>query len=298
MSRSSARFTWPILGVPGLVWMFLFLVIPAYVVLCVAFGGVDPLFRTPLPAWNPMEWQLTQVFIVFDRLVGPDNFYLPAVMRTVMYVVIAVVACLLISFPVAYFTARFAGRWKGLILGLLVAPFLISYMMRMLAWINLLQADGAVNKVLSLGGLLPVDVNWLSGKPTTVIFGLIYGYVPYMILPLFAALDRINPSLLEAARDLGASGAEVFRRVIIPMSIPGVAAGMLLVTLPMMGDYFTSDLLSGSPETTMVGNLINTAIGTPGQFGQAAALLLLVLVVLFVPMLWYARSTSRSEVRS
>lgn len=298
MSRTTSRLTWPLLGLPGVAWMILFLIIPAYVVLCVAFGGVDPLFRTPIPTWNPVEWQLTQVFVVFDRLVGPDNFYLPAVIRTVIYVVIAVIACLLISFPVAYFTARCAGRWKGLILGLLVAPFLISYMMRMLAWINLLQTDGLVNKVLSLGGLVPTDINWLSGKPITVILGLVYGYVPYMILPLFAALDRINPSLLEAARDLGASGAEVFRRVIIPMSIPGVAAGMLLVTLPMMGDYFTSDLLSGSPETTMVGNLINTAIGTPGQFGQAAALLILVLLVLFVPMVWYARSTSRSEVRS
>jgi len=128
--------------------------------------------------------------------------------------------------------------------------------------------------------------------------GLIYGYVPYMILPLFAALDRISPSLLEAARDLGASGFDVFRRVIVPMSIPGIAAGMLLVALPMMGDYFTNDLLSGSPGTSMIGNLINTSVTTPGQQGQAAALLLLVLVVLALPMIWYTRTSARSEVKS
>jgi spermidine/putrescine transport system permease protein len=278
--------------------MALFFAIPLYVVLCVAFGTVDPVFRNSVPVWNPLEWSFSQVSVVFNRLFGPDNFYLPAVLRTLLYVIIAVAACLLIAFPVSWFTARYAGKRKALVLTLLVAPFWISYMMRMLAWVNLLQDDGWVNKVVSLNGLLPTEQSWLSGRPTTVVLGLIYGYVPYMILPLFAALDRINPSLLEAARDLGAGGFDVFRRVILPMSIPGVAAGMLLVALPMMGDYFTSDLLSGSPNTSMIGNLINNSVTTPGQSGQAAVLLLLVLIFLAAPMIWYTRSTARSEVRS
>ena len=283
---------------PAIAWMAVFFLVPLYVVLCVAFGTIDPVFRSAVPVWNPLEWSFTQLGIVVDRLVGPDNFYLPPVLRTIAYVVIAVAACLLIAFPVAWFTARHAGKHKALVLTLLVAPFWISYMMRMLAWVNLLQNDGWVNKVISLNGLLPTEQAWLSGRPTTVILGLLYRYVPYMILPLFAALDRISPSLLEAARDLGAGGFDVFRRVILPMSIPGVAAGMLLVCLPMMGDYFTSDLLSGSPGTSMIGNLINNSITTPGQSGQAAALLLIVLVVLSAPMIWYTRSTARSEVRS
>jgi spermidine/putrescine transport system permease protein len=209
-----------------------------------------------------------------------------------------VVISLLIAFPVAYFTAKYAGRRKALVLTLLVAPFWISYMMRMLAWVNLLQTDGIVNNILSLGGLLPIEVNWLAGKWYTVVMGLIYGYVPYMILPLFAALDRISPSLLEAARDLGAGGFDVFKRVILPMSIPGIAAGTLLISLPMMGDYFTTELLSGSPETSMIGSLINTSISSPGQSGQAAALILVLLVVLAAPMIWYTRSTSTAEARS
>ena len=281
-----------------MVWIALFFLVPLYVVLCVSFGTVDPIFRSPVPIWNPLEWQFTQVEVVWDRLVGPDNFYLPAVLRTLLYVFVAVVSCLIIAFPVAYFTARYAGKYKGLVLALLVAPFFISYMMRMLAWINLLQPDGLVNTIITLGGTVPLDINWLSGNPYTVVMGLIYGYVPYMLLPLFAALDRISPSLLEAARDLGASGFDLFRRVILPMSLPGIVAGTLLISLPMMGDYFTSDMLSKSPNTAMIGNLINLSIATPGQSGQAGALLILVLLVLLVPMVLYTRSNARAEVRS
>ena len=293
-----SRLLWPVLGLPVIVWIALFFLVPFYVVLCVAFGTVDPVFRTPVPIWNPLEWQFTQVQVVWDRLFGPDNFYLPSVLRTLMYVAIAVVSCLIIAFPVAYFTARYAGRRRGLVLALLIAPFWISYMMRMLAWINLLQPDGLVNKIITLGGALPIEVNWLSGNPFTVVMGLIYGYVPYMILPLFVALDRISPSLLEAGRDLGAGGFDLFRRVILPMSLPGVLAGTLLIALPMMGDYFTSDMLSKSPSTSMIGNLINLSIVAPGQAGQAGALLILVLLILLVPMIVYTRSNARAEVRS
>ena len=298
MGDRSTRFLWPILGLPAMLWIALFFLVPLYVVLCVAFGTVDPIFRSPVPIWNPLEWQFTQVAVVWDRLVGPDNFYLPAVLRTLLYVVVAVFACLLIAFPVAYFTARYAGKYKGLVLALLVAPFFISYMMRMLAWINLLQPDGLVNAIITMGGTVPLDINWLSGNPYTVVMGLIYGYVPYMLLPLFAALDRISPSLLEAARDLGASGFDLFRRVILPMSLPGIVAGTLLISLPMMGDYFTSDMLSKSPNTAMIGNLINLSIASPGQSGQAGALLILVLLVLLVPMILYTRSNAKAEVRS
>ena len=298
MGDRSTRFLWPTLGLPAMVWIVLFFLVPFYVVLCVSFGTVDPVFRSPIPIWNPLEWQFSQVQVVWDRLFGPNNFYLPAVLRTFMYVAIAVAACLVISFPVSYFTARYAGQYRGLVLALLVAPFFISYMMRMLAWINLLQPDGLVNTIVTLGGLVPVEINWLSGNPFTVVMGLIYGYVPYMLLPLFAALDRISPSLLEAARDLGASGFDLFRRVILPMSIPGIVAGTLLISLPMMGDYFTSDMLSKSPNTSMIGNLINLSIATPGQSGQAGALLILVLLVLLIPMIWYTRTNAKAEVRS
>jgi spermidine/putrescine transport system permease protein len=167
-------------------------------------------------------------------------------------------------------------------------------MMRMLAWINLLQNDGLVNRVLTLGPL-NMRVDWLDGHSTTVVLGLVYGYVPYMILPLFAGLDRIPRSTLEAARDLGAGRFETFRRVTLRLSVPAVVVSVLLTTLPMLGDYFTADLLSGVPGTSMVGNLINNAVLTPGETGQAAAFVLLVLLVSLVPMLLYVRVSRTSE---
>jgi ABC-type spermidine/putrescine transport system permease subunit I len=157
-----------------------------------------------------------------------------------------------------------------------------------------LQTDGLVNRALSLGGLYSVQIDWLNGRSLVVVLGLVYGYVPYMILPLYAGLDRLQPHMLEAARDLGAGRLDTFRRVTVPLSIPAVIAAVLLTCLPMLGDYFTSDLLSASPHTAMVGNLINNTVLTPGQTGQAGAFVLLVLVVSLVPMLIYVRS-ARSE---
>jgi spermidine/putrescine transport system permease protein len=169
-------------------------------------------------------------------------------------------------------------------------------MMRMLAWVNLLSTDGLVNKTLSLNGLFNVHVDWLSGRSIVVILGLVYGYVPYMILPLYAGLDRLPQSMLEAARDLGANRPRAFVRVVLPMCRPTIIAGVLLTSLPMLGDYYTNDLLSGSPSTAMAGNLIDQTVLTPGETGYAGAFVLLVLVVALIPMLYYVRSVSKSEL--
>jgi ABC-type spermidine/putrescine transport system permease subunit I len=281
MNRPSTRVPGlgPLLALPGIVWLLVFFVAPLYVVLAVVFGGLDPIFRTAVPVWNPAYWDTTQMRYVLGHIVGPDGFFGPAMLRTVVYVLVASVLCLLIAFPIAYYVARLAGRWRGLLLALLIAPFWISYMMRMLAWVNLLANDGLVNRVISLDGTLPTEVDWLSGRSVVVVLGLVYGYVPYMIIPLYAGLDRLPQSMVEAARDLGASRTSAFFRVTLPLCRPIVVASVLLTCLPMLGDYYTSDLLSGSPRTAMVGNLINETVLTPGQTGQAGAFVLLVLIV-------------------
>ena len=275
--------------------MILLFLIPLYVVFAIAFGQVDPVFRSPIPVWNPVAWDTSQFRDVISHIVGSDDYLSGAFIRTFEYVLIATTLSLLIAYPVAYFTARLAGRHRGIILALLVAPFWISYMMRMLAWVNLLQPDGLVNKALSAGGIFPVHVNWLTGQPVTVVLGLVYGYVPYMILPLYAGLDRIPDNMLEASRDLGASRFATLVRVTLPLSMPAILASVMLTTLPMLGDYFTSDMLSASPNTSMIGNLINDAIGSTTQTGQAASLVVILLVFLVVPMILYVRSTNRSE---
>jgi spermidine/putrescine transport system permease protein len=291
--RKRRQLLWTALALPGTLWLILLFLVPMYVVFAIVFGQVDPVFRTPLPVWNPVQWNTVQFTDVFRHIVGSQGFFGPALLRTAIFIVSASAICLLIAYPVAYYTARIATRNRKLLLALLIAPFWISYMMRMLAWVNLLQIDGLVNKTLGLG-VFSVNVDWLNGRSFVVIMGLAYGYVPYMILPLYAGLDRLQPNILEAARDLGAGRFDTFRRVLLPLSRPAIVASVLLTCLPMLGDYFTNDLLSGSPRTSMVGNLINNTVLTPGQTGQAGAFVLLVLVVSLVPMLWYVRS-ARSE---
>ena len=292
-TRKRRKLLWPALAMPGTLWLILLFVLPMYVVFAIVFGQVDPIFRTPLPVWNPVQWNTVQFTDVFRHIVGSQGYFGPALLRTAIFVASASVICLLIAYPVAYYTARLARHHRNLLLALLIAPFWISYMMRMLAWVNLLQNDGLVNKTLGLG-VFSVHVDWLNGRSIVVILGLVYGYVPYMILPLYAGLDRLQPNILEAARDLGAGRFDTFRRVTLPLSRPAIVASVLLTCLPMLGDYFTNDLLSGQPRTSMVGNLINNTVLTPGQTGQAGAFVLLVLVVSLVPMIWYVRS-SRSE---
>ena len=298
LTRDRTNPLWPVLAVPGLVWLLLLFVTPLYVVLAIVFGGIDPIFRTPVPVWNPLAWNTAQFTDVFSHVFGADGYFGPALLRTALYVLTASTLCLLIAYPVAFYAARLAGRHRGLLLALLIAPFWISYMMRMLAWVNLLQDDGLVNDTLETLGLGGLAVDWLDGRGFVVVLGLVYGYVPYMILPLFAGLDRLPTHALEAARDLGAGRVETFRRVTLPLSLPAIAASVLLTCLPMLGDYFTVDLLSGSPRTAMVGNLINNSVLTPGQTGQAGAFVLLVLVVSLVPMLLYIRSVRSDGLAS
>jgi spermidine/putrescine transport system permease protein len=286
---------WPTLAAPGALWLVLLFVVPLYVVLSVAFGTINPVFESPVPVWNPLQWNPHQFSFVFTHIFGANGIFGPALLRTLVFVLIASSLCLLVAYPVSYYVARLAGRGRGVLLALLIAPFWISYMMRMLAWVNLLQTNGLVNRALSAGGLFSVHVNWLEGRPVVVVLGLFYGYVPYMILPLFAGLDRIPGNMLEASRDLGGSRFETFRRVTLRLSMPAIIASVLLTTLPMLGDYFTNDLLSASPGTSMVGNLINTATETNYLAPEAAAFVVLMMAILIVPMLLYVRGSNRAE---
>jgi len=267
--------------------------VPFYAVLAIAMGKLNELYESPVAVWNPFAWSSENLINVWHDLFGSAAFAGPIVLRTIVYVAIASLLCLLIGYPAAYFVARFAGRRKGLFLVLLVAPFWISYMMRMLAWVDLLQVNGYLNKALGWVGISPV--NWLGGKPTTVILGLVYGYIPYMILVLYAGLDRIDPALIEAGRDLGLGRARTFVRITLPMSRQPILTALLITVLPMLGDYYTNQLMSGAASTSMIGNLIQGQLGTPGLEGQGAVLSLLLLLVLLVPMIYYVIATNRSS---
>ncbi|MGH3188055.1 MAG: ABC transporter permease [Streptosporangiaceae bacterium] len=284
---------WIALAAPGMIWLVVLFIVPFYAVLAIAMGKLDQLFESPVAVWNPLQWSSSDVIDVARDLVGSASFAGPIVIRTIVYVAIGSLLCLLIGYPTAYFVARFAGRRRGLFLILLIAPFWISYMMRMLAWVDLLQTNGYANKALGWFGISPV--NWLGGKPVTVILGLVYGYIPYLILVLYAGLDRIEPALIEAGRDLGLGRIRTFVRITLPLSRQPILTGLLVTVLPMIGDYYTNQLLSGAASTSMIGNLIQGQLGTPGLEGQGAVLSLLLLLVLLIPMVYYVVATNRSS---
>jgi spermidine/putrescine transport system permease protein len=296
-----SRWTWRLVALPGVAWLTVFFLLAFYVVLAVAFGNQDTLSQ-PVPHWNPLDWN---VGYVVDTL---KNFwhggpFLKVSLRTLDFVVIAVALSILIGYPVAYFAARHAGRWKGLILLALILPLWINYLMRMLAWINLLAPDGIGTDVLhSLGieklflsmGLLDEPGGWLNGQPTTVILALLYGYIPFFILPLFVAIDRIDRRHIEAARDLGASARSAFFRVTLPLSLPGILAGCVLIALPMFGDYYTADLVSASTQTNMIGNQIDELMRQGSEKVTGAVLTLLLSIFLLGLMFYYLRTTRRA----
>ena len=285
------RWYWPSFTAPGILWLVVLFLLPFYTVLSVAFGTVDPLFRTPLPVYQPWYWSFDTFSETTKKFYAGDAIYQQPMIRTFVYVLAASTICLVIGYAVAYYTARYAGKYRVLILVLLVSPFWISYLMRIYAWQSLLQPDGYINDIWSIFG---EPVSWLAGKPVTVILGLVYGYIPFMILPLFGSLDRIDQSQLEAGRDLGASSFQTFRRVTLPLSKPAILAGLVIVSLPMFGDYYTNDLL-GSQRTSMLGNLIANSVFQAGQGPEAGSLTIVLMVIVVLPMLYYLRETKRAS---
>jgi spermidine/putrescine transport system permease protein len=279
---------WAALAAPGAFWLLFFFAVPFYAVACVAFGSIDPIFRDAIPQWNPLNWSFGEFNAVFSSVTsGPLR---GVFIRTIVYVVSAMAISFAIGFPVAYYLARHAGKRRMLLLLLIIAPFWVNYLMRMLAWVNLLSPSGLFSRFV---GVFGVQYNWLDGSPITVILGLVYGYIPFLILPLYATLERLDWRLVEAARDLGATSRQAFRVVTVPMSKAGVAAAAILIALPMFGDYYTNDLLSRSPSTEMLGNQIDYYINNSSQPQRGAVLVIMLSTLLLVALSWYLRSTSR-----
>ena len=289
------RWFWPTFVAPASAVLLLLFVVPFYAVLGVAFGTLDPVFRTPIPVWNPAQWDRIAMSFTLSNLAQPGGLYFESVLRTFLFVGLATVISLAIGYPFAYFVARHAGRWRPFFLAGFFAPFLISYMMRMTAWVNLLQDNGYVNRVLRWLGVIDHPYPWLSGRPVTVILGLVYGYVPLMILPLYASLDRIPGELLDAARDLGAGPRTTFLHVTLPASRQAIVAGVTLSGLSMFGDYFTNSFLAGTTGTRMIGNWIVDSLASPLEVPRGASLALLLTLLLIPPIVSYLRTTHRAS---
>ena len=299
-----ARWIWRVLALPGVAWLSLFFLVALYAVLCVALGNQNTLSE-PVPFWNPLDWNVGYLLETLRNIWQRTGRSCTSFLRTLAYVAIAMVLSLAdrLSGRVLHGAPR--GPLAGAVLLLLILPFWINYLMRMLAWINLLSPDGwgtrflhtfGIEALFERVGLLSGDGAWLNGQASSVVIALVYGYIPFLILPLYAALDRIDQRHIEAARDLGASPFAAFRRVTLPLSVPGILAGVVLIALPMFGDYYTQDLISASPRTSMIGNQIDQFTRQGSQKTVGAVLTMLLAAVLLVLMLYYLRSTRRADL--
>lgn len=233
----------------------------------------------------------------FDFTFQVDNYfraltsYWPWYARSVTFAAIATLVALLIAYPLAYMIAFKAARWKYLLIVLVVAPLFASFLVRTLAWTTILADEGVVVRTLRALHILGPD-QWLLATPVAVIAGLTYNFLPFMTLPIYVSLDRLDKRLVEAATDLYASGFRAFRRVTLPLSVPGVVSGMLLVFIPAAGDYVNAQLL-GSVETQMIGNVIESQYLRALDYPTASAMSV-ILIVLIIGLVTFSLRRSRS----
>ncbi len=286
----ATRFLWPSLALPGTAWLILLFVVPFYGIMAVAFSSQLNILGQPIPAWNPLDWNFAVMRDVIQQ--SFTGTYRKPWEHTFVYCAVAMALCIVIGYPVAYYVARLAGRNRGLLLALILAPWWINYLTRMLSWVGLLAQDGWVNDIVGFFGIPPVD--WLGGQWYVVVLGLVYGYLPFFIVPLYAYLDRIDQQLIEASRDLGANSIRTFFRVTLPQSRIGLITAVVITALPMFGDYYTNFLVSGSPSTQMIGNSIEQSVVAGFSRARGASLVLILSLILLVFMTYYLILTVRS----
>jgi spermidine/putrescine transport system permease protein len=265
---------------PGGAWLVLLFLVPLGIVLAVSFSESTDQYLA-LYGWHPDNY--AEVF---------DPLFAPVLLRSVGFALATVVLCLLIGYPIAYYIARFGGRWKHVLIALVVVPFLVNYLVRTYAWVAILSDEGLVNGVITDVGLSENGVQFVN-TPWAVIGGLVYGYLAFMVLPLYAALDRMDPAVIEAGKDLYGNRWQTFWHVTWPAAFQGVAAGSVLVFLPAVGDFVAAQLLGG-PGTYMVGNLVQQQFLEAGNWPFGSALTTVMMAFLLVFMLIYLRSASRA----
>lgn len=255
---------------PTVLWMGLFFFLPLLVVFVISF-----MMRG---TYGGIEWTLT----LANYVNLADPLYLMVYLRSFLLALATTALCLLFGFPLAYWIARAPARWQPVWLVLVMIPFWTNFLVRTYAWIFILRTEGLMNTVLLHLGLVaePIEILYTN---TAVLIGLVYGYLPFMVLPLYAAMERLDRSLVEAAADLYAPGWSRFRRVIFPLTKPGVIAGCLLVFVPAVGAFITPDLLGGA-RTMMVGTLIQHEylVVRDWPFGSAVSFVLMAVVLLGV----------------
>jgi spermidine/putrescine transport system permease protein len=259
---------------PGLLWLVVFFVVPMF------FMGVISLESGSLEEGFTFTWN-------FQNFGDSISSFQTQFLRSFLYAGVATALCLLIAYPLAYMIAFKAGRWKNLLLFVVIAPFFTTYLIRTLAWQTILSDSSAIVDFLKTISIVPDDGRVLD-TPASVIAGLTYNFLPFMILPIYASLEQIDQRLIEAANDLYASARTAFRKVTLPLSAPGVVAGTLLTFIPAVGDYINADFL-GTTNQAMIGNVIQSQYLEIKDYPVAAALSFVLMAIILVAVIIYIR---------
>lgn len=269
---------------PGMAWLTVFFLIPL-------FSLAQTSLMVPNQPGNP-EAGFVGGFNV-ENYTSALQIYLPQYLRSFQYAGLATVFALLIAYPLAYFIAFRSGKFKSFLLVLVVAPFFASFLIRTYAWRTILADDSFITQFINQMGLLPEGR--IMATPIAVVAGITYNFLPFMTLPLYASLDKIDARLIEAAGDLYAKPFTGFRKVTLPLSMPGVVAGTLLTFIPAAGDYINAQLLGG-PQDKMIGNVIDTQFIRIRDYPTAAAMSFVLLLTILVVVTVYVRRAGTEEL--
>jgi putrescine transport system permease protein len=277
-------------------WMALFFLVPFGFVVKISLSQTAVAQPPYLPVFD-----LTQGFAAIKaaaglsldnyRLLVSDNLYVLSYLRSLVVAAVSTSILLAIGYPIAYGMARLPLKWQGIAMMLVIVPFWTSFLIRIYAWINILQHDGLLNKILLALHVVSAPVVWLS-TDSAMYLGIVYSYLPFMILPLYATLAKMDPALLEAANDLGASPRQTFWLVTFPLSLRGVGAGCLLCFIPIVGEFVIPDLLAGS-DSLMIGQTLWLEFFTNRDWPVASAVAVVLLVLLVAPLALYDRLQRR-----
>jgi putrescine transport system permease protein len=276
------RRTWAVLALPY-AWLALFFLVPFAIVLKISLAeqaiGIPP--YTPLLETDEGGTRLHASLANYLFLLS-DSLYFRAYLNAIKFAGFSTLCCLLLGYPMAYGIVRAPRAWRGFLLLMVILPFWTSFLIRVYAWIGLLKGNGLINNLLLSLGLVHEPLTLLNNA-FAIYLGITYSYLPFMVLPLYAALERLDPALLEAAADLGCRPWQAFARVTLPLSLPGIAAGSLLVFIPAVGEFVIPDLLGG-PDTLMIGKVLWDEFFTNRDWPVASAVAIAMLLLLLVPM--------------
>ena len=276
------------------IWLLLLFLLPFIYVLKISFA--ETIYARPpyssLLIWGD-SW-LPSIKASFDNylFLFSDSLYIKAYLSSLKIAFISTILTLIIGYSIAYSVARAPNRWRGILLMLVILPFWTSFLIRVYAWIGILKTEGLLNLALMSIGIIDKPL-MIMNTDLAVYIGIIYSYLPFMILPLYANLEKMDMSLLEAAADLGCRPFKAFWTVTIPLSIPGIMAGCFLVFIPVMGEFVIPDLLGGS-ETLMIGKVLWTEFFYNRDWPVASAVAILLLAILVVPIMLYQRSQEKA----